>query len=431
MSAPDLTQRARLLRPLTQLSLLVLITLALVWSIALIRRQDPFLRVVANLSPELQELELLLEQPTLTLRDGKRVLATLRFDALAIERNRVHWRATRLRQAVLYDERGKPIGTARADELTYNFPAKRLYIAGNPTLTIHRHPLGDFPLTVQTAWLNWDLRYQQIHTDLPTRLRWRDGQGTIERLRWDLASGVLTLERGSFRVDSALIQERAQPKREIEIRWDTAKLRSDYSEVRGLHLRDGDTLATAERADVYDRKRYALATGNLRLEDPRIDIEGKQLEIWYGENQKRARLQNSVRMRIKPRQTQPPSEGEDESELEQAKRYPIDATCDEIEYFYRRKVAYLRGNIKAVQQLPEGRTRILYAEEAEYDQNKETLTLKGKVILDEPDRLRLETALAIVSLKEGEETVDLPRGAKGVFYYTEENEEATPPNGSR
>jgi lipopolysaccharide export system protein LptA len=431
MSAPELTRRARLLRPLTQLSLLVLITLALVWSVELIRHQDPFLRAVANLPPELQQLELLLERPTLTLRDGERVWATLRVDALAIERNRVHWRAIRLRQAVLYDERGKPIGTARAGELTYNFPAKRLYIAGNPTLTIRRHPLGDFPLTVQTAWLNWDLRYQQIHTDLPTRLSWQDGQGAIERLRWDLASGVLMLERGRFRVSSALVQERAQPKREIDIQWDTAKLRRDHSEVQVLRLRDGDTLATAERADVYDRKRYALATGNLRLEDPRIDIEGKQLEIWYGENQKRARLQNSVRMRIKPRQTQPPPEGEEQSEVEQAKRYPVDATCDDLEYFYRRKVAYLRGNIKAVQQLPEGRTRTLYADEAEYDQNKETLTLKGKVILDEPDRLRLETELAIVSLKEGEETVELPRGAKGVFYYTEEDEEATPPNGNR
>ena len=378
MSAPEPIRRARLLRPLTQLSLLVLITLALVWGTTLIRRQDPFLRAVANLPPDLQGLELLLEQPTLTLRDGERVWATLRVDALAIERNRVHWRATRLRQAVLYDERGKPIGAARADELIYNFPAKRLYIAGNPTLTIRRHPLGDFPLTVQTAWLNWDLRYQQIHTDLPTRLSWQDGQGAIERLRWDLASGVLTLERGRFQVSSTLVQERAQPKREIDIQWDTAKLRRDHSEVQGLRLRDGDTLATAERADVYDRKRYALATGNLRFEDPRIDIDGKQLEIWYGENQKRARLQNSVRMRVKPRETQPPPEGEEQSEVEQAKRYPVDATCDDLEYFYRRKVAYLRGNIKAVQQLPEGRTRTLYADEAEYDQNKETLTLKGR-----------------------------------------------------
>ena len=431
MSAPEPIRRARLLRPLMHFSLLVLISLMLVWGIELLRRQDPFLRAVANIPPELEQLELLLERPTLTLRDGARPLATLRVDTLAIERNRVHWRAKRLRHAVVYGARGEPIGTARADELTYNFPAKRLYIAGNPTLTIRRHPLGDFPLTVQAAWLHWDLRQQQIHTDLPTRLSWQDGQGAIERLRWDLASGVLELERGKFRVSSTLVQERAQPKREIDIQWDTAKLRSDHSEVRGLRLRDGDTRATAERADVYDRKRYALATGALRLEDPRIDIDGKQLEIWYGENQKRARLQNSVRMRVKPRESQPTPEGEAESEVEQAKRYPIDATCDDLEYFYRRKVAYLRGNIKAVQQLPEGRTRTLYADEAEYDQNKETLTLKGTVILDEPDRLRLETELAVVSLKEGEETVELPRGAKGVFYYTEEDEEATPPNGNR
>ncbi|MFN3690752.1 MAG: hypothetical protein ACK4UU_07500, partial [Fimbriimonadales bacterium] len=138
-----------------------------------------------------------------------------------------------------------------------------------------------------------------------------------------------------------------------------------------------------------------------------------------------------VRMRIKPRTTQPPPEDKAESEVEQAKRYPIDATCDLIEYFYRRKVAYLRGNIKAVQSLPEGRTRTLLADEAEYDQRAEQLTLKGKVVLDEPDRLRIETALAIVSLKEGEETVELPQGARGVFYYTEEEEETTPSNGNR
>lgn len=431
MSAPEPTWRARLTRPLTQFSLLMLSSLALLWGVDLLRRQDPFLRTAQAIPPDLQQLEMLLEQPTLTLRDGNRLLATLRLDSLAIERNRVHWYAKRLRHATLYDERGRPIGSAHADELTYNFPAKRLSIAGTPTLTIRRHPLGDTPLTVQTAWLNWDLRQQQLHTDHPTRLTWQGGQGKIEKLHWDMASDIILLERGVFRVSSTLLQERAQPKREIDIQWDTAKLRSDFSEVRGLRLRDGDTHATAERADVYDRKRYALATGPLRLEDPRIDIEGKQLEIWYGENQKRARLQQNVRMRIKPRTDEPPREGEEPSEIEQAKRYPVDATCDDLEYFYRRKIAYLRGNIKAVQQLPEGRTRTLFADEAEYDQKTETLTLKGKVILDEPDRLRLETTLAIVSLKEGEETVELPHGAKGVFYYTEEGEEASPPNDNR
>lgn len=417
------------MRPLLNLSLFILGALALLWGIELVRRQDPLLRFLNTVPSDLQQLELYLERPTLTLRDGARPLATLQLERLEIERNRVHWRAVGLQQALIYDEHGKVIGSARARELVYNYPAKRLYISGDPTLRITRHPLGNQPLTVQTAYLNWDLRGQRIDAELPTRLRWSDGQGDIQKLRWNLASGAIELEQGAFRVSSAVFQERAQPQREVDIKWDSAILRSDRSEVKGLRLRDGDTLATAERADVFDRRRYALATGKLRLEDPRVDLEGAKLEIWYAENQKRALLQNQVRIRIKPRETQPPSE--EETELEQAKRYPIDAACDEIEYFYRRKIAYLRGNIKAIQQLPEGRTRTLTADEAEYDQKNERLILKGKVTLDEPNRIRLETTLAIVSLVEGEETVELPQGATGVFYYTEEDEEASPTNGNR
>jgi hypothetical protein len=418
-------------RPLLQFGALLLITLLGLWGVEHLRRQDPLLRTLATVPPELQNLEFYLERPTLTLRDGKRILATLQFDALEIERNRVHWRAKRLHHAILYDEHANPIGTARADEVLYNYPAKRLHIAGNPTLTIRRHPLGDTPLTVQTAWLQWDLRKQQILIEQPTRLRWSDGQGVIQTLRWDLASGAIELQQSAFRVSSALLQEGAQPQRQVEFKAARSTLRSDHSELEGLWFKDGDTIATAERADVYDRKRYALATGKLRLEDPRIDIEGAKLEIWYGDDQKRALLQNQVRMRIKPRETQPPSEGASESEVEQAKRYPIDATCDQIEYFYRRKVAYLRGNIKAVQQLAHGRTRTLTADEAEYDQKAERLTLKGKVVVDEPERLRVETHLALVSLTEGKETIELPEGAKGFFYPREEEKEAPPPNGNR
>ncbi|MCS6919273.1 MAG: hypothetical protein NZM28_05845 [Fimbriimonadales bacterium] len=422
-------QRARLVRPLLNVTLFALVALALLWSVELVRRQDPFLRLLNTVPSDLQQLELYLERPTLTLRDGARPLATLQLERLEIERNRVHWRAVGLRQATIYDEQGKVIGSARARELIYNYPAKRLHITGDPTLRIARHPLGNQPLTVQTAYLNWDVRAQRIDAETPTRLRWNDGRGDILKLRWNLASGAIELERGAFRVSSTVFQERTQPKREVEISWDSAILRNDRSEVKGLRLKDGDTHATAERADLFDRRRYALASGKLRLEDPRIDLEGAKLEIWYGENQKRALLQSQVRMRIKPRDAQPPAE--DESEVEQAKRYPVDAACDEIEYFYRRKVAYLRGNIKAVQQLPEGRTRILTADEAEYDQKAERLILKGKVTLDEPDRIRLETNLAIVSLVEGEETVELPQGTTGVFYYTEEDEEASPPSGNR
>lgn len=419
------------MRPLLPLALALTTAVALLWSIELLRRQDPFLRTLATIPPEMQGLELYLEQPTLTLREGMHPLATLQFDALEIERNRVHWRAKRLRRATIYDEHGNPIGAAHADELLYNYPARRLHILGNPTLTIRRHPLGDTPLTVQTAHLRWDLRRQRIVAELPTHLRWDDGEGTIQTLQWELASGTIALGSGAFRLKTALLPPQDGKKREVKVSWKEGVLREDRSEVKHLRLEDGDTVATAERAEVYDRKQYALATGVLRLEDPRIDIEGKQLEIWYGENQKRALLQKQVRMRIKPRETQPPPEGEPERELEQAKRYPIDATCDRIEYFYRRKVAYLRGNIKAVQQLPKGRTRTLIADEAEYDQNAERLILRGKVVVDQPDRFRFETTLAIITLTEGKEDIDTPQGVQGIFYYTEEEEETPPPNGNR
>ncbi|MDW8106722.1 MAG: hypothetical protein RMK45_04485 [Armatimonadota bacterium] len=430
-TAPEvqLRQGTPLMRALLRLILALMLAVALLWGIELLRRQDPFLRTMTHLPPALQHLELYLERPTLTIRDGTRLVATLQLDALEIERNRVQWRARNLRQATIYDERGNRIGIAQAGELMFNYPARRLHITGNPTLTMYRHPFGTTPLTVQTAHLRWDLRMRRLSADLPTQLRWRDGYGTIQTLAWDLGAGVVELGAGYFRVSSTMLQERAQPKREVEFRYDFAVKHTDHLEVRNLFLRDGDTTATAERANVHERKRYALATGKLRLEDPRIDIEGAKLEVWYGENQKRARLQNQVRLRIKPRKTEPPPEGEPETELEQAKRYPIDATCDEIEYFYRRKVAYIRGNIKAVQQLADGRTRTLTASEAEYDQKNERLILRGKVVVDEPQRIYIETELAIVSLVEGEEKIETPKGAKG-YFYEEEEEETPPPNGN-
>lgn len=82
-----------------------------------------------------------------------------------------------------------------------------------------------------------------------------------------------------------------------------------------------------------------------------------------------------------------------------------------------------------MQQLADGRTRTLTASEAEYDQKNERLILRGKVVVDEPQRIYIETELAIVSLVEGEETIETPKGAKG-YFYEEEEEETPPPNGN-
>lgn len=416
----------RWLRPLLLGTLSLFGALALLWGIHLLRQQDPFLRRFQPMPPDLQGVALHIQSPALVLRDGARLLAQVQAERLDLTQNRTEWKARGLRKVVLYDEAGRPFAYATAQEMLYNQPLQRLHLGGQPQVRFVRHPLSQGELQVQLAWLTWDARRQILETRQPVQFQWAEGNGTAQAIVWDVAQERITVEAGDFRVRTTLQEPNRQ--REVQVRFARSVIEREVQRGEGLEFRDGDTFAYAPQAEVYDRRKYAKATGVLRLEDPRVDIQGRQLEVWYGENQKRARLTQEVRLLIKP-QTREAIPPEDEDEIERAKRYPIDATADEIEYHYRRKVAYLRGNIRAVQNLPDGITRTLTADEAEYNQREETLILRGNVVIDEPKRMRLKTDLAIVSLKEGEEKIQLPNGTSGVIYYTEEEEEpsGTPP----
>ncbi len=408
------------MRPLLAGLISLLGALALLWFIQLLRQQDPFLQRMNRLPPDMQGIAVHIQSPTFVLRSDARRLAEVDAERLDLNRNRTEWVATGLRRAVLYDEQGEPFAYAHAQQLLYNQPLRRLHLGGHTQVRFVNHPLSKGELTVQLEWLTWDARKEVLETQYPVRFQWAEGYGNARAIVWDLASERITVEAGDFRVRASLQETNRQ--REVQVKFARSIIEREVQRGEGLEFRDGDTSALAPQAEVYDRRKYALATGDLLLEDPRIDISGKRLEIWYGENQKRAKLTEQVRLRIKPQKSaEPPPE--DEDEIERAKRYPIDATADEIEYFYRRKVAYLRGNIQAVQTLPDGITRTLTADLAEYNQRDETLILRGNVVIDEPKRMRLQTDLAIVSLKEGEEKIQLPNGTSGVFYYTEEEEE--------
>lgn len=406
-------------RPLLSLMLLVLGAIAGLWSIETLRQQDPFARFTRRLAQSgLQEVELLLERPQITLRADARAVATLEVDRVVVDRARITWRAENLRRAVFYDERGQPIAQARAGAILYNQPARRIHIQGQPEFVYLRAPLVEKPVRVQMAWLTWDLRTRQL--SVPTRMQfeWDDGAGSAEQFVWDLAKGETSLRNGVFRFRVALPDSPQQP-REIEVRFKQARGTGEAQIGTGLTFRDQDAHAAADKAEVYDRKKYILATGALFFEDPRVRLEGEKMEIWY-DSQKRALLHGTVRMRIKPQKTEPPTE--EETEAEKAKHYPIDAECaGGIEYFYRKKLASLRGGIRATQQL-EGRTRTLTADSAEYDQKNERLILRGNVVLDDPERFRITTHLLIVSTKEGSDEFEMPEGGSGVIYYTEEEE---------
>lgn len=411
------------------LSLLALTAaFALLWSVELVRRQDPFARLARQMAQSgLQNIELRLNDAAITLREGKRVLAKLQVERIDIEKSRILWQAVNLREGIFYDEKGNPLGRASAAEILYNQPKRELHITGAPTITLLRNPVlaSASPLTIRAPMVHWDLRKAQIAIEHPFSLEWQGGTAQAERLALNLRESHLRIEKGVLRLQT----DEGNKRREIEIAFGAFEYRGDIRKGQNLKFRDGDTTAFAPYAEVDNKRRYAIATGNLWLKDPRLDLQANKLEIWYAENQKRALLTQNVRLLIKPRETaeQPPAE-EEEDKLQEAKRYPVEAECGQIEYFYRKKIAIITGGIKAVQRLKDGRERKLSADRAEYDQKNEILTMIGNVFLEDPDGV-FKAPRLIVSVKEGEEWVKAPEGVQGTVYYTEEEEkgESTPP----
>jgi lipopolysaccharide export system protein LptA len=401
--------------------------LALLWGVELLRRQDPFARLAHLMAQSgLQHIELRLEQATLTLREGKRVQAKLQVERIDIEKSRILWRAVNLHEGVFYDEKGRALGRATAGEIIYNQPLRQLRITGTPTITLFRNPLLEnaVPLTIRAPVMLWDLHTARITIEHPFTLEWQGGSAHAERLVLNLHESHLRIEKGTLRLQTSQQNNR----REVQIRYDRFEYRGDIRKVENLQLRDGDTTAFSPYAEVDNKRKYAIATGELWLEDPRLNLKANKLQVWYAENQKRALLTQNVRMLIKPRDTTDQPAEEEDDKLQEAKRYPVEAECGQIEYFYRKKIAIITGGIKAVQRLKEGQERKLTADRAEYDQKNEILVLIGNVMLEDPDG-KFKAPRLIVSVKEGEEWVRAPEGGEGILYYTEEEEggENTPP----
>jgi hypothetical protein len=183
----------------------VLGAIAGLWGVETLRQQDPFARFTRRLAQSgLQEIELLLERPQITLRAGARAVATLEVDRIVVDRARITWRAENLRRAVFYDEQGKPIAQARAGAILYNQPARRIHLQGQPEFVYLRAPLVEKPVRVRMAWLTWDLRLRQLSIPARMQFEWEGGTGSAEQFVWDLARGETSLSNGVFRFRVAL-----------------------------------------------------------------------------------------------------------------------------------------------------------------------------------------------------------------------------------
>jgi hypothetical protein len=209
---------------------------------------------------------------------------------------------------------------------------------------------------------------------------------------------------------------------------------------------------TIIRADLWkwnDKTKVARASGSLSMSDTQADATADSAEVFYAKDKKLIVLTGNVRITLKPKKKEetasapPPAPapvqvegdraavsppGQDASEREEARRYPVLVVCDKVEYQYARdkKLGKLTGNFKATQQVKEV-TRTMLAQYADWFGLEERVLLHGPVdYSDTKGRKGITKEDVTILTKEGAEEVRFKKGTF-TFEVEEEEEETAPP----
>jgi lipopolysaccharide export system protein LptA len=228
---------------------------------------------------------------------------------------------------------------------------------------------------------------------------------------------------------------------------------------------EDDTVIKADHFTWNDKAKTARATGHLHLSDERVEGTADQADIDYHRDKRVIVLTGNVKLTLKPRKGQteapapgslPPTagdgksgapqpegkngqnaaqssaaqSGDDNNELSDVRSYPIEVTCDRVEYEYARdkRHAVLTGSFRGVQKLKDY-TRTFTAEHAEWFGREERVVLKGPVHLEDTKGRKGETPEDVeLFTTEGKEAIRLK---KGVYTMPVEEEGAPPPQATQ
>lgn len=178
-----------------------------------------------------------------------------------------------------------------------------------------------------------------------------------------------------------------------------------------------DSILRTDTATYNQRTQIATSPGKVQIDDAQNTIVGNQGVAYY--RSRVADITGGVRIVARPR---PQDRAAPEGSLRRDFKDPVTITCDRVRYNWRTRIATASGNLTFRQQ--GGRT--LTADQAVYDGRAERVTLtrnvrgvdaKGSVILANS---------AIVTLREGEETVTV-FGIKRGTQFPVENDDTEPP----
>lgn len=269
---------------------------------------------------------------------------------------------------------------------------------------------------------------------------------------WSLAAGQQTRP-----------QEKAPPAKNGDRPWRLEFDEFFHSDATGKGEAT-DVVATSDhdtviRTDLFrwdEKARTAQATGNLHMSDDQAEGTADKADIEYGRGKRLMILTGHVQLTLKPRkdaesgsaqsagsneaqaadgsgrQTVAKTDGvtREEDETAGLREYPIEVTCDRVEYQYARdkRHAVLTGSFRAVQKLKDY-TRTLVAERAEWFGNEERIVLSGPVRLEDTKGRKGETPEDVtIYTRKGQESIKLRKGTYSIPAEDDETPTTTPPD---
>lgn len=217
---------------------------------------------------------------------------------------------------------------------------------------------------------------------------------------------------------------------------------------------DQDTVIRADRFAWNDKTKIAHATGNLHMSDDRTEGTADRVDIEYQRDKRLMVLTGNVKLTLKPKKSGEATSADKENagqggasskstatdsqtvagsgdtsdESAHLRDYPIEVTCDRVEYEYARdkRHAVLTGNFRAVQKLKDY-TRTLLAERAEWFGREERVVLKGPVKLEDTKGRKGESPEDVeVFTREGKEGIRLKKGVYSMPVEENEGPSASP-----
>ena len=422
---------------------------------------DPLvnMRKRTGISPD--QLGISLGKVKLVQYSGKRRVGMATVDELFIPANRSQYRMTGITEGAYFTENNRKFNFT-APSATYN-ATRRTMVADKGVR------VWDKDIDLKTAMFRLNQKSETLYIPGEVKGKFFSGQLVSNNMLYAMKNDLVTVGPTNWNGNLALsLQDEAKP---VQKRWEfdsvkgTFNIKGDLRTWEKGTATDGEIIIQADKIEHNNKTDVVTATGNVRYFSARANLTCEKAVIFRKE--KRAVLTGAVDMLIKPKKDQskamieeiPPfkpvvpeevaksrpgapagQKSEQQKKLDDnvqnpktIRDYPMVVTAAKVEYWYGRgsRRAVITGDPQARQELPEGRWRHLWAFQAFYDGEKETLRMESRqgqmdtrLLTSVGDDVVAEQVT--VSTKEDDEDLEA-KGMKGTIFGKSDDDEVGPP----